>query len=34
MGKLPLVVGVPAMVPVLALRLSPVGRLPEVIDQL
>ena len=32
-GKLPLAVGVPEMRPVLALRLSPAGRLPEVIDQ-
>ena len=32
-GKLPLAVGVPEMMPVLALRLSPAGRLPEVIDQ-
>jgi hypothetical protein len=32
-GKLPLVVGVPEMMPVLAARLSPLGRLPEVIDQ-
>jgi hypothetical protein len=32
-GKLPLVVGVPEMMPVLAARLSPAGRLPEVIDQ-
>ena len=31
--KLPLAVGVPEMMPVLALRLSPAGRLPEVIDQ-
>jgi hypothetical protein len=32
-GKLPFAVGVPEMRPVLAARLSPVGRLPEVIDQ-
>lgn len=32
-GKLPLAVGVPEIAPVLALRLSPAGRLPEVIDQ-
>jgi len=32
-GKLPLVVGVPEIKPVLAARLSPAGRLPEVIDQ-
>lgn len=31
-GKLPLVVGVPEMMPVLAVRLSPGGRLPDVID--
>jgi len=31
-GKLPLAVGVPEMRPVLALRLSPAGRAPEVID--
>ena len=34
MGKLPFAVGVPEMRPVLAARLSPAGRLPEVIDQL
>jgi hypothetical protein len=33
-GKLPFSVGVPEMRPVLAARLSPAGRLPEVIDQL
>ena len=32
-GKLPFAVGVPEMRPVLAARLSPAGRLPEVIDQ-
>jgi hypothetical protein len=34
MGKLPFAVAVPEMRPVLVLRLSPAGRLPEVIDQL
>ena len=29
----PLVVGVPEMMPVVAARVSPAGRLPEVIDQ-
>lgn len=33
MGKLPLVVGVPETNPVLAARLSPIGRLPVTIDQ-
>ncbi len=33
MGKLPFAVGVPERRPVLAARLSPAGRLPEVIDQ-
>jgi hypothetical protein len=33
MGKLPFAVGVPEMRPVLAVRASPVGRLPDVIDQ-
>ena len=28
----PLVVGVPEMIPVVAARVSPAGRLPEVID--
>lgn len=32
-GKLPLAVGVPEMTPMLVLRLSPSGRVPEVIDQ-
>jgi hypothetical protein len=32
-GKLPLAVGVPETTPVLALRLSPAGRVPDVIDQ-
>ena len=32
-GKLPLVVGVPEINPVLAARLSPIGRLPLAIDQ-
>jgi hypothetical protein len=31
--KLPLVVGVPEINPVLAARLSPIGRLPLAIDQ-
>jgi hypothetical protein len=31
--KVPLVVGVPDMVPLVAARVSPAGRLPEVIDQ-
>ena len=34
MGKLPFAVGVPEMRPVVAARLRPAGRLPEVIDQL
>ena len=29
----PLVVGVPEMIPVVAAKVSPAGRLPEVIDQ-
>lgn len=33
MGKLPLAVGVPEIIPVLAARLRPAGRLPELIDQ-
>jgi hypothetical protein len=33
-GKLPLAVGVPEITPVLAVRLRPVGRFPEVIDQM
>lgn len=33
-GKVPFTVGVPEMRPVPAARLSPAGRLPEVIDQL
>ncbi len=33
MGKLPFAVGVPEMRPVLEARVSPAGRLPEVIDQ-
>jgi hypothetical protein len=33
MGKLPLVVGVPEINPVLAARLSPMGKLPVAIDQ-
>jgi hypothetical protein len=33
MGKLPLAVGVPEIRPVLAARLRPAGRLPELIDQ-
>jgi hypothetical protein len=32
--KVPLAVGVPETMPVAAPRLSPVGRAPEVIDQL
>jgi hypothetical protein len=32
--KLPTAVGVPVIIPVAAARLSPDGRLPEVIDQL
>jgi hypothetical protein len=31
--KVPFAVGVPEITPVLAARLSPAGRLPEVIDQ-
>ena len=34
MGKLPLAVGVPEIVPVLAVTLRPLGRVPEVIDQM
>ena len=34
MGKLPFAVSVPEMRPVVAARLRPAGRLPEVIDQL
>jgi hypothetical protein len=33
-GKLPPVVGIPVMTPVLAVRLSPPGSFPVVIDQL
>jgi hypothetical protein len=32
-GKLPLAVGVPEITPVLAARLRPEGRLPDVMDQ-
>jgi hypothetical protein len=32
-GKLPLAVVVPEIMPVLAVRLRPVGRLPDVMDQ-
>jgi hypothetical protein len=31
--EVPLVVGVPEMMPVVAAKVSPAGRLPEVIDQ-
>jgi len=31
--EVPLVEGVPEMIPVVAARVSPAGRLPEVIDQ-
>ena len=33
MGKLPLAVGLPVMMPVLAARVSPAGSVPEEIDQ-
>ena len=33
MGKLPLAVGFPAMIPVLGARVSPAGSFPEEIDQ-
>ncbi len=33
-GKLPPIVGIPVMMPVLAARLSPAGSFPAVIDQL
>ena len=33
MLKVPLAVGLPEMIPVVAARLMPAGRLPEVMDQ-